>query len=253
MSLQKQVKQLEGVARWAPSVIEKLKRIEAIDVSLVGIVREQKELANTLLPKAEIADRLRGWFRSVRENYLRSESGPYDVEIRASDLLASLHRHAEPRFRHEGDMLKFLVFLLGDILEESVPAAVARLQYAEGPGSAERVTRLAELDAERGSLLSEREQLVDGVIAESGGKIEIHPHPETQQRLDTERERRERSAREEESRRRHEEALVAADAAAPRRAVRSPYLEGKEGPDLIPGPAAETQDQRDRRRTEGGR
>jgi len=181
------VKNLLG---WGPKVAQQLQRVEAIDERLMHIAARQAA-ERRLVPEAEHAAAIVDWIRRKRAYYAAPrEKGVRDSSLRVSELLLPLGQPT-PREPHLVDVgqLEALVFVfLGELMEAEAARVVAEIAAHEitprGRPAAERPEILARLAEERTQLIAERAELVDQVLAASGGTVTIAQLEETQHERD---------------------------------------------------------------------
>jgi hypothetical protein len=201
VSVRDQIASANRVASAAPSV----ERVERIEARLAAIQQELTRNASGHLPKAEVTARLMDWLRTRREH-----GEPFRRDIKtaaglAESVVSSLSAEPprRPELRDHEHVFSMLLFLLWPAIEQSAPAAIARLDYTPGRSSRERAAMKASLTKERAALVAEHEQLVDQVNEISGGSISLQHLDETRQR----RQEAERDRASEEAQRRRQQEL----------------------------------------------
>jgi hypothetical protein len=167
-----------------------MQRLDEIGARLDALAVEAKAVYNARLPKREVADLLAGELSRIRAEFVENPMG-------ARGLVGRLSLHepfALDRVNPERHLLSLILWIEGEDLVRKARAAVQALDYSEGLPESQRLSRRRELDAERDSLVGEHETLVDGVRALG---VQAAHLPETQQRLDRERdaERAEQNAK----------------------------------------------------------
>lgn len=168
-----------------------LERVDAIDERLAELAAELKTF-HRLLPKSDISALMLGWLQRERTQFEGESS-----EVFLNTLMrtvAALHRGDRPRVWDGQHGFQLLLSLLWPQIEQSVPLAIERLNYQEGPSAVERARRGPAIEVEHAALLTEREQLVDEIAAVTNGAVKLDHLPETAERRSRDAEDRRRDA-----------------------------------------------------------
>jgi hypothetical protein len=170
------------------AVQPKLEQIKLADARLGEVDRSARRCRGPL-PKVENVDLVVAWVRTLREAF---EQGIGDSPSVLRSVLVPLSEGRRP-YISDREVLLVLFWLLGPVIEANAADAVGRLEYREGLSSAERRQMSVRIAVERAELLRDRERLVDEVIDETGGTLQLRHLPETEQRrgLEASRARRE--------------------------------------------------------------
>ena len=214
------------VLTWAERVNPKLLRVSAIRERFVALDVELRELRNARAPRAEHTESLLAGVRAARAEFVRRPA-PGHTTPAWQTVVAPFGAPTPPAvltMRPE-DLVPFLCWALGPLLEAGIPNAMRALPEEPGTRSrAARATGIAAAESERAVLVAEHEALVEEILRESGRQVAVEHLPETRDRLAAEEYRKRQASAVEAGRLEREEAVNARHAAGPRTAP-SPYLE----------------------------
>jgi hypothetical protein len=188
--------------------------LEAVATVQEAIARKDAELkaARTAYPPR--ADRL-----AIDGARVDALAARYRVEHK-HEILSGLD------LREPGPVTKeWLCAHLGPLVKSGRSAIIAAMEYSEGPPVAEQPAEVARLERELAEMKTEEERFIDGLPP----RLKVPHRPETSQRRESERLRREEHEAREANRTAREDQINAHHAQQPR-VARSDYLTRREDP-----------------------